>query len=75
MVKRYHSEGLNAISVNIVTTKLELSFHFTQKQKKKGENIGTLRSLINVASQINIALYTTAKINKRSLLNKRSPLK
>ena len=35
----------------------------------------TLRSLINVASQIDIALYDIAKINKRSLLNKRSPQK
>ena len=33
----------------------------------------TLRSLINVASQINIALYNIPKINKHSLLNKRSP--
>ena len=35
----------------------------------------TLRSLINVASQVNIALYNIPKIDKHSLLKKRSPPK
>ena len=37
--------------------------------------MNTLRSLINVASQINVVLYDFPKINKHSLLNKRSPPK
>ena len=59
--------------MDTVLTKRNVTFeHHTAALSNE---IFTLRSLIDVASQINVVLYKFPKINKRSLLNKRSPPK